>query len=101
MCTGIHSVSLLHRRVLLDINLDGKDSFAIADTLIARNIPFIFVTGYDPRKLPTCYQTQVVLEKPFSNAILLRMLASVLEEGPRKPGVMVRSPEYKLATDGE
>ncbi|WP_261404766.1 response regulator [Chenggangzhangella methanolivorans] len=31
---------------LLDVNLGGEQSFEVADALAARNIPFVFVTGY-------------------------------------------------------
>ena len=31
---------------VLDLNLDGKDTYAIADALRQKNVPFIFATGY-------------------------------------------------------
>jgi hypothetical protein len=34
---------------VIDIDLRGEPSFSIADELIRRRIPFIFVTGYSPR----------------------------------------------------
>jgi len=37
---------------VLDINLGGENAFAVADTLAARRIPFVFVTGYGPEILP-------------------------------------------------
>ncbi|MGA7484516.1 MAG: response regulator [Bradyrhizobium sp.] len=30
---------------VLDLNLDGKDTYAIADALQGKNVPFIFATG--------------------------------------------------------
>jgi len=32
---------------ILDINLGSENSFPIAHALVNRNIPFIFITGYD------------------------------------------------------
>ena len=31
---------------LLDVNLNGQDTFAVADILSKRHIPFVFATGY-------------------------------------------------------
>src|SRR3982751_5558598 len=31
---------------LLDINMNGKLAYAVAETLMERGIPFIFLTGY-------------------------------------------------------
>jgi CheY-like chemotaxis protein len=31
---------------ILDVNLDGRMSFPVADLLSARGVPFVFATGY-------------------------------------------------------
>src|SRR3974377_2522534 len=31
---------------ILDINLDGRDTYPVADILAKRGVPFVFVTGY-------------------------------------------------------
>ena len=41
---------------LLDVNLDGELSWAVADVLKARGVPFVFATGYDGAS-PTASQT--------------------------------------------
>jgi DNA-binding response OmpR family regulator len=50
---------------VLDVNIDGAISDAVADQLIARGIPFIFVSGYD-RTLGLRYSAVPMLRKPFS-----------------------------------
>jgi CheY-like chemotaxis protein len=35
---------------ILDLNLNGQTSFAIADLLSERGMPFVFSTGYDRRR---------------------------------------------------
>ncbi len=50
---------------ILDINLDGKQSFPIADILRQRGIPFFFATGYGPRGLNDNYADTFTLKKPF------------------------------------
>jgi DNA-binding NarL/FixJ family response regulator len=37
---------------ILDLNLNGESSVAVADTLADRGVPFLFLTGYDREHLP-------------------------------------------------
>ncbi|MEJ0092665.1 MAG: response regulator [Methylocella sp.] len=50
---------------MLDVNLNGKRSFPIADVLKTRAIPFIFLSGYGSRGLDGEYPDAKVLQKPF------------------------------------
>jgi CheY-like chemotaxis protein len=50
---------------MLDINLNGKRSFPIADILKTRAIPFVFLSGYGSRGLEGAYADAKVLQKPF------------------------------------
>ena len=50
---------------VLDLNLDGKDTYAIADALQRKNVPFIFATGYGSTGLRPQYANRPVLQKPF------------------------------------
>jgi two-component system, chemotaxis family, sensor kinase Cph1 len=51
---------------LLDVNLNGEMSWGVADILSARNIPFIFSTGYDQDNvLPMHLASTPILSKPF------------------------------------
>ena len=51
---------------LLDINLNGRQSFPIADAVRARGLPFLFATGYGSRIVPEPYRDAPILQKPFS-----------------------------------
>jgi CheY-like chemotaxis protein len=51
---------------VLDVNLNGKMSYPIADMLISRGVPFLFSTGYDKDRLSEIYRIFPVLQKPFS-----------------------------------
>lgn len=52
---------------LLDINLRDEMSFAIADALTHRNVPFVFVTGYgSSSKAPTKFRKVKLLQKPLT-----------------------------------
>lgn len=62
---------------VLDINLDSGTSLPVAEALLARNIPFIFATGYsDPSMLPESLVHIAILPKPFEASALERALAS-------------------------
>ena len=50
---------------LLDINLVGTPSFAIADILMRRRIPLAFLTGYHQAVIPEAYRDCARLSKPF------------------------------------
>ena len=62
---------------VLDINLNGKQSFPVADAIRARGLPFLFATGYGSRILDTPYADVLILQKPFSLEELRRALEQV------------------------
>jgi CheY-like chemotaxis protein len=62
---------------ILDINLDGQESFPVADILAGRGLPFVFVTGYGERSLPEPYARRPALAKPFQAEQLKAVLAGV------------------------
>jgi len=60
---------------LLDVNLEGETSFAAADVLREREIPFAFVTGYGEQGVRLDLRDVPVLSKPIDP----RRLAQVIE----------------------
>jgi CheY-like chemotaxis protein len=59
---------------MLDINLNGKESFPVAEVLRGRGIPFIFATGYGDSALASDFADALVIEKPFNRAALRQAL---------------------------
>ena len=52
---------------ILDVNLrGGEKSWAIADALAARGIPYIFATGGSTDSLTEAYRDRPTLPKPFT-----------------------------------
>lgn len=51
---------------VLDINLNGVESYSVADELAARNVPFVFSTSYGRKSLHKGYSRFPLLQKPFS-----------------------------------
>ena len=59
----------------VDINLGDGPTFEVAGLLLRLKVPFLFVTGYDCRTMPEEFQHIVCLDKPFSEAALVRCVA--------------------------
>ena len=70
---------------VLDVNLGGQTSFAIADALAARGVPFAFSTGYEKDSLPDDYRTFPVLRKPFHRSEVAELLAKLWAPDPGPP----------------
>src|SRR4051812_4702481 len=51
---------------ILDVNLRGEMVFPVALALSARDVPFVFATGYDEGALPGRFATATRLEKPVN-----------------------------------
>jgi CheY-like chemotaxis protein len=63
---------------MLDLNLKGESSYAVADALIARNVPFVFSTGTTDHHMRDGYRDCSVLRKPFSHEKLAEALTGLL-----------------------
>nr|WP_283805712.1 response regulator [Bradyrhizobium liaoningense] len=50
---------------LLDMNLNGEDSYPVAEALFARGIPFAYSTGNTGQGVSDSNPDRVVLKKPF------------------------------------
>jgi CheY-like chemotaxis protein len=62
---------------ILDVNLDGEDVYPVADILIGRGVPFVFVSGYGGRGLPEAYSGRPTLQKPFQLDELEKILIAL------------------------
>lgn len=63
---------------VLDVNLDGVNSFPIAERLIERKIPLIFATGYGSVGMDPRYVDIPTLQKPFFFSDLERVVQQAL-----------------------
>lgn len=62
---------------VLDVNLAGQPIYPVAEALAARNLPFVFSTGYGAGGIDPAYRGRPVLQKPFSQHELQRVLRAV------------------------
>lgn len=65
---------------VLDINLGGEMSYAVADCLAERGIPFLLATGYDDWALPPRLAGVPRLAKPFSPRAALDAIVRMTAE---------------------
>src|SRR5690606_37453024 len=63
---------------LLDVNLGDAKSFAAAEILRERGVPFVFLTGYGAGGLPEEWRSSPTLEKPFEPHHLAAALKNLL-----------------------
>jgi CheY-like chemotaxis protein len=63
---------------VLDINLRGETVFPFAEDLRARNVPFVFATGYDKEAIPDDFRSVPRWEKPFRPEDLAEVLHSLV-----------------------
>ena len=84
-CQVVGPVGWLHRGLelaqdktldgaILDINLHGEVSFAIAEVLDSRGVPFVFVTGYDGNIVPLAFRSAPRLDKPVADEHLIEAM---------------------------
>jgi len=62
----------------LDVNLNGTRSYAVAEALVQKGIPFAFSTGYGARGMADGFRDWPVLDKPFNFAQLTKVMAELL-----------------------
>ena len=59
---------------ILDVNVGGRQIFPVADRLKARGIPYAFASGYGEAGLVEAHRGTPVLQKPFRQGDLERVL---------------------------
>jgi PAS domain S-box-containing protein len=74
---------------MLDVNLNGRKSYPVADVLTRRGVPFAFATGYGDHGRDGHYSDRPVLRKPFRQSELGEMFTGLLTR--TMPAVAVNS----------
>lgn len=63
---------------ILDINLNGQQSYPVAVLLAGRGIPFAFASGYGPEGREPGFAQVPVLQKPYREAQVGEMVHGLL-----------------------
>jgi CheY-like chemotaxis protein len=64
---------------IVDVRLHGEISLPVADALMAKGAPFLFVTGMGESGLPESYRKLPLLRKPFTKADLARQFDALAQ----------------------
>jgi CheY-like chemotaxis protein len=70
---------------VLDINLGDRTAYPVADALLARGIPFVFVTGYSRQGIEERYANIPVLSKPIDRELLKSYFTRLPLDLPGRP----------------
>jgi CheY-like chemotaxis protein len=70
---------------LLDLRVGGASTYAVADALIARGVPFAFVTGSRQADIAPAYAGIPLLQKPFRAENLAAMITRLTSDGTTEP----------------
>ncbi len=67
---------------VLDVNINGKFSFPIADIIRGRGIPFVFASGYElGNRSPSDLGGAICVTKPYTSDRLKGALSAALTKG--------------------
>lgn len=63
---------------ILDVNVAGEPIYPVAETLKARGVPFVFISGYGSADIDSRFADAPTVQKPFSMPVLRDTLAKVV-----------------------
>lgn len=66
---------------ILDVNVAGEPIYPVAETLKARGVPFVFITGYGSADIDGRFADAPTVQKPFSMPVLRDTLAKAVGQG--------------------
>jgi PAS domain S-box-containing protein len=70
---GEAMVAAVHEEInagIIDVNLGGEFVYPVADVLAARNIPFVFITGYGVESIDSRFGYVPIVKKPVQRQVL-------------------------------
>ena len=67
---------------IIDINLGGEFVYPVADVLVARKIPFVFITGYGVESIDSRFANVPILKKPIQRQVLQSIFVAADSDGP-------------------
>jgi PAS domain S-box-containing protein len=67
---------------IIDINLGGEFVYPVADVLVARKIPFVFVTGYGVESIEPRFGSIPLVKKPVQRPVLQKIFIPANVEKP-------------------
>jgi len=91
-------VAAVHDQIdagIIDVNLGGEFVYPVADVLVARKIPFVFVTGYGVESIDSRFGYVPIVKKPIQRQQLQNIFVAPDHEQP------AQFPGRRFGTDRE
>jgi PAS domain S-box-containing protein len=76
---------------ILDINLKGVVVYPLAEELLRRGIPFLFLSGYDSSNLPEQFRSVLRISKPFDPTDLVKQVQMLIVASALNPWRQLRT----------
>src|SRR5688572_26230802 len=73
-------VAAVHEKIdggIIDVNLGGEFVYPVADVLVAREIPFVFVTGYGVESIEGRFGHVPIIKKPVQRQALQKIFVPI------------------------
>ena len=67
---------------IIDVNLGGEFVYPVADVLVARKIPFVFITGYGVESIDGRFANVPIIKKPIQRQVLQSLFVTADGDGP-------------------
>jgi PAS domain S-box-containing protein len=80
-------IAAVHEEIdagIIDVNLGGEFVYPVADVLVARQIPFVFVTGYGVESIDSRFGYVPIVKKPVQRQALQKIFIPAECEQPAK-----------------
>jgi PAS domain S-box-containing protein len=81
---------------IIDVNLGGEFVYPVADVLLARDIPFVFVTGYGVESIDGRFARVPIIKKPVQRQLLQKIFV-LPEEAETCPAPHVQERKRRAA----
>jgi len=69
---------------IIDVNLGGEFVYPVADVLAAREIPFVFITGYGVESIDSRFGYVPIVKKPVQRQVLQKIFIPAESGEPAK-----------------
>jgi PAS domain S-box-containing protein len=69
---------------IIDVNLGGEFVYPVADVLVARKVPFVFVTGYGVESIDGRFCDVPIIKKPVQRQLLQKIFVPADRDAPAK-----------------
>jgi CheY-like chemotaxis protein len=86
---------------VLDINLNGELVYPVAEALVARGVPIVFVTGYGVESIDQQFSQIPVLQKPIERKVLESFFAVNANSSGQHADIAARAGDNCAAAHGK